>query len=127
MILEGVNAISTNRKLMGATDPSKAEENTIRKLFGISIDKNSVHGSDSQIMQRKKSISFFKAKIREKFLLLPLDKPCIPIIGFSFKVFSLSLELIKKVFNNNISGIKFLIDIMNSTPTFFSFFSRILE
>ena len=47
MILEGKNAVSFNRKLMGATDPSKAEENTIRKLYGISIDKNSVHGSDS--------------------------------------------------------------------------------
>ena len=47
MILEGENAILKNRELMGATDPKKAEENTIRKLFGISIDKNSVHGSDS--------------------------------------------------------------------------------
>ena len=58
MILEGVNAVSTNRKLMGATDPSKAEENTIRKLFGISIDKNSVHGSDSSD-NAKKEIHFF--------------------------------------------------------------------
>ena len=58
MILEGVNAVSTNRKLMGATDPSKAEENTIRKLFGISIDKNSVHGSDSPD-NAKKEIHFF--------------------------------------------------------------------
>ena len=58
MILEGVNAVSTNRKLMGATDPSKAEENTIRKLFGISIDKNSVHGSDS-IENAKIEINFF--------------------------------------------------------------------
>ena len=47
MILEGENAILLNRKLMGATDPSKADANTIRKLYGISIDKNSVHGSDS--------------------------------------------------------------------------------
>ena len=46
MILEGENAITENRKLMGATNPKDAEENTIRKLFGISIDKNSVHGSD---------------------------------------------------------------------------------
>ena len=58
MILEGVNAVSTNRKLMGATDPSKAEEKTIRKLFGISIDKNSVHGSDSSD-NAKKEIHFF--------------------------------------------------------------------
>ena len=58
MILEGENAISENRKLMGATDPKKAEENTIRKLYGISIDKNSVHGSDSS-ENAKKEINFF--------------------------------------------------------------------
>ncbi len=58
MILEGENAISQNRKLMGATDPKKADENTIRKLYGISIDKNSVHGSDSK-ENAKKEISFF--------------------------------------------------------------------
>ena len=57
-VLEGENAISANRKLMGATDPKKAEENTIRKLFGISIDKNSVHGSDS-LDNAKKEIEFF--------------------------------------------------------------------
>ena len=49
IILEGENAVTENRKLMGATNPKDAEENTIRKLFGISIDKNSVHGSDSII------------------------------------------------------------------------------
>ena len=58
MILEGKNAIQLNRKLMGATDPKNAEENTIRKLYGISIDKNSVHGSDS-FDSAKKEISFF--------------------------------------------------------------------
>ena len=58
MILEGENAVSSNRELMGATDPKKAEEKTIRKLFGISIDKNSVHGSDS-IENAKKEINFF--------------------------------------------------------------------
>ena len=47
MILERENAILKNRELMGATDPTKAEEGTIRKKYGISIDKNSVHGSDS--------------------------------------------------------------------------------
>jgi|TARA_B110000438_G_scaffold262508_1_gene273885 nucleoside-diphosphate kinase len=47
MILEGENAILKNRELMGATDPKKAEEGTLRKMYGISIDKNSVHGSDS--------------------------------------------------------------------------------
>ena len=46
MVLERENAILENRKLMGATDPTKAEEGTIRKKYGISIDKNSVHGSD---------------------------------------------------------------------------------
>ena len=58
MILEGENAILENRKLMGATDPKNAEENTIRKLYGISIDKNSVHGSDSS-ENAKKEINFF--------------------------------------------------------------------
>ena len=58
MILEGDNAVSKNRELMGATDPSKAEEGTLRKMYGISIDKNSVHGSDS-IENAKKEIDFF--------------------------------------------------------------------
>ena len=58
MILEGENAVLGNRKLMGATNPKEAEENTIRKLYGISIDKNSVHGSDS-IENAKKEIDFF--------------------------------------------------------------------
>ena len=58
MILEGVNAVIVNRKLMGATNPKDADENTIRKLYGISIDKNSVHGSDS-IENAKKEINFF--------------------------------------------------------------------
>ncbi len=58
MILEGENAVLSNRKLMGATDPKNAEKNTIRKLYGISIDKNSVHGSDS-VDNAKKEINFF--------------------------------------------------------------------
>ena len=58
MILEGEDAILENRKLMGATDPKKAEENTIRKQYGISIDKNSVHGSDS-VDNAKLEIDFF--------------------------------------------------------------------
>ena len=47
MVLERENAVSENRKIMGATDPKNAEEGTLRKKYGISIDKNSVHGSDS--------------------------------------------------------------------------------
>ena len=58
MILECKDAVVKNRKLMGATDPKKADENTIRKMFGISIDKNSVHGSDS-LDNAKKEINFF--------------------------------------------------------------------
>ena len=58
MILEGENAILANRKLMGSTNPKDAEQNTIRSLYGISIDKNSVHGSDS-IENAKKEIEFF--------------------------------------------------------------------
>ena len=58
MILEGENAVATNRELMGATNPKEAEKNTIRKLYGISIDKNSVHGSDS-VENAKREIQFF--------------------------------------------------------------------
>ena len=58
MVLEGENAVLKNRELMGATDPSKANEGTLRKKYGLSIDKNSVHGSDSQ-ENAKKEIDFF--------------------------------------------------------------------
>ena len=58
MILEGENAVLKNRELMGATDPLKAEEGTLRKMYGISIDKNSVHGSDS-VENAKIEINFF--------------------------------------------------------------------
>jgi nucleoside-diphosphate kinase len=58
MVLEGVDAVAKNRKLMGATNPKDAEPNTIRKLYGISIDKNSVHGSDS-VENAKIEIDFF--------------------------------------------------------------------
>ena len=58
MILEKENAVTDNRKLMGATNPKDAEEGTIRKKYGISIDKNSVHGSDS-VENAKIEIDFF--------------------------------------------------------------------
>ena len=58
MILDGEKAIQKNRDLMGATDPKNAKDGTIRKLYGISIDKNSVHGSDSP-ENAKKEIDFF--------------------------------------------------------------------
>ena len=58
MILEGENAIKENRRIMGATNPKEAQEGTIRKLYGISIDKNSVHGSDS-LENAKIEINFF--------------------------------------------------------------------
>ena len=58
MILEGEDAVSKNRQLMGATDPTKAEEGTLRKMYGLSIDKNSVHGSDS-VANGKIEIDFF--------------------------------------------------------------------
>ena len=62
MILEKENAVLANRKLMGATNPKEAEEGTIRKKFGISIDKNSVHGSDS-VENAKIEIDFFFQKL----------------------------------------------------------------
>tara|TARA_Y100001970_G_scaffold278550_1_gene384402 strand:- start:976 stop:1386 length:411 start_codon:yes stop_codon:yes gene_type:complete len=58
MILEKINAVLENRKIMGATDPKNAEEGTIRKKYGLSIDKNSVHGSDST-ENAKTEINFF--------------------------------------------------------------------
>jgi len=60
MILEKENAILDNRTLMGATDPTKAEDGTIRKKYGISIDKNSVHGSDSPDNAKIEIDFFFK-------------------------------------------------------------------
>ena len=61
MILEGNDAVFKNRELMGATDPKNAKDGTIRKLYGISIDKNSVHGSDS-IENAQTEINFFFKK-----------------------------------------------------------------
>ena len=58
MVLEKENAVLGNRELMGATNPEQAEEGTIRKKYGISIDKNSVHGSDS-VENAKIEIDFF--------------------------------------------------------------------
>jgi len=60
MILEKENAVLGNRELMGATNPNDAEEGTIRKKYGISIDKNSVHGSDSVENARIEIDFFFK-------------------------------------------------------------------
>ena len=60
MMLEKENAILANREIMGATDPENAEEGTIRKKYGISIDKNSVHGSDSVENARIEIDFFFK-------------------------------------------------------------------
>ena len=60
MILEGEDSVALNRKLMGTTNPKDAEPDTIRKLYGISIDKNSVHGSDSAANAKIEINFFFK-------------------------------------------------------------------
>ena len=60
MILQGENAVLLNRELMGATNPKDAKENTIRKMYGISIDRNSVHGSDSKENAKEEIEFFFK-------------------------------------------------------------------
>ena len=60
MVLKKENAIADNRELMGATNPQDAAPGTIRKEFGISIDKNSVHGSDSKDNAEKEISFFFK-------------------------------------------------------------------
>jgi len=75
MILEGKSAVTENRKLMGATNPKDAQENTIRKLYGISIDKNSVHGSDSLDNAKKEVIPNL---IRR--LILPFYIPVISLL-----------------------------------------------
>ncbi len=61
IILEKENAILANRELMGSTNPKDAKEGTIRKKFGISIDKNSVHGSDSPVNAKIEIDFFFKS------------------------------------------------------------------
>ena len=58
MVLEGESAVLQNREIMGATDPLKAKEGTLRRMYGISIDQNSVHGSDS-LENAKIEIDFF--------------------------------------------------------------------
>ena len=60
MVLKKENAIADNRKIMGSTNPLDADKGTIRKEFGISIDKNSVHGSDSKENAQKEINFFFK-------------------------------------------------------------------
>tara|TARA_B100001029_G_C14957005_1_gene392172 strand:+ start:434 stop:844 length:411 start_codon:yes stop_codon:yes gene_type:complete len=60
MLLQRENAVFENRKLMGATNPKDAEEGTLRKKYGISIDKNSVHGSDSAENAKIELNFFFK-------------------------------------------------------------------
>ena len=60
MILEKENAVLSNRELMGATNPKEANEGTIRKKYGVSIDKNSVHGSDSPNNAKIEIEFFFK-------------------------------------------------------------------
>ena len=60
MVLQKENAVKENRELMGATNPKDARDGTIRKKYGISIDKNSVHGSDSVDNAKKEIVFFFK-------------------------------------------------------------------
>ena len=85
MILEGENAILKNREIMGATDPKNAKEGTIRKLYGISIDKNSVHGSDSAENAKLKLISFLKNKLSKYFNNSLRKSIVFKILSFFFK------------------------------------------
>jgi nucleoside-diphosphate kinase len=59
MVLEGENAVEKNRKIMGATNPANAEDNTLRKLYAASIEANAVHGSDSQASADREINYFF--------------------------------------------------------------------
>jgi nucleoside-diphosphate kinase len=68
MVLEGENAVEKNRKIMGATNPANAEENTIRKLYAKSIEANAVHGSDSQAAADREINYFFdKNEVKARF------------------------------------------------------------
>ena len=95
MILEKEDAILGNRKIMGATDPKKADEGTIRKKFGISIDKNSVHGSDSaENAKTEINLSF---GIKVKALEMKHKIPC-----WGYRVEDKNKSLVKKLtFVNN--------------------------
>ena len=59
-VLKGKNAVTKNRELMGATNPANAEDNTVRKMFGLSVEENSVHGSDSPENAKIEIDFFFK-------------------------------------------------------------------
>src|SRR6478609_3093938 len=68
MCLEGENAVALNREIMGATDPAKAAEGTIRKAFGEGIEANAVHGSDSMASAERELAYFFeKSEIQKRF------------------------------------------------------------
>ena len=68
MVLEGEKAVTLNREIMGATDPAKAAEGTIRKEFGDSIEANSVHGSDSSTSAEREVAYFFdKSEIYRRY------------------------------------------------------------
>jgi nucleoside-diphosphate kinase len=60
MVLEGPNAITRNREIMGATDPAKAVEGTIRKAVGTNVERNAVHGSDAPETAKQEIAFFFK-------------------------------------------------------------------
>ena len=81
MVLEKENAVLGNRELMGATNPKDAEDGTIRKKYGISIDKNSVHGSDSVENAKKKLISIFAFST--------LSEPCTEFLSIEIPYFFL--------------------------------------
>ena len=61
-VLKGKNAVTNNRELMGATNPANAEDNTVRKMFGLSVEENSVHGSDSPENARIEINFFFSER-----------------------------------------------------------------
>ncbi len=61
MVLEGEDAIAKNRELMGATDPKKAAENTLRKLFATDVERNTVHGSDGPDTAKQELAYFFRS------------------------------------------------------------------
>ena len=97
MVLESENAVLKNRELMGATDPTKAEEGTLRKKFGLSIDKNSVHGSDS-LENAKIEIDFFFKSLIEIFFSILNSKKSLSLKSLLAPKSSSLTFIIKKYF-----------------------------
>ena len=123
MILEGENAVLKNRELMGATDPKNAKEGTIRKLYGISIDKNSVHGSDS-VDNAKMKLTFFSKNNLFNTFIIASEKALYSSFAFFFlevMKYYLFFQYKKNFFKIIFPSSSFSLTKCTVQPVFFSF------